>query len=107
MGTLRKLGMVNMDTTIILHIQNEFQAQDITDHPKEFYENTEKYFQKLTILFASSLSWSMPCTISLSWCPPQSLSNPTTCELSLGAIHKLSLTLELVSSLPVPSTRYL
>jgi hypothetical protein len=23
--------MVNMDTTIILHIQNEFQAQDITD----------------------------------------------------------------------------
>jgi len=56
MGALWKLGMVNMDATIILHIHNEFQDQDITDHPKAFYENTEKYFQQLTILFASSLS---------------------------------------------------
>ena len=56
MGSLWKLGMVNMDATIILHIHNEFQAQDITDHPKAFYENTEKYFQQLTILFMRSLS---------------------------------------------------
>jgi len=55
MGALRNLGMVNMDAIIILQIHNEFQAQDITDHPKEFYENTKKYFQQLTILFALSL----------------------------------------------------
>jgi hypothetical protein len=82
MGALRKLGMVNMDATIILHIHNEFQAQDITDHPKAFYENTKKYFQQLTILFVSSLSWSVPSTSSLSRCPLRALSNPAACELS-------------------------